>query len=413
VRLRVEERAAAELRNQVALYLWARANLEAARELLEVTRAAIEQRFGANDPELATALSTLGKVQHAQGDLIAARTSHERALAIRKRRRWRDPIALAWSLGNLGRALRKLGEPERASRLHAEALAILERRRGADDPDVAWSLGNLGRALQDLGDLEGAWVAHKRSLEIRKAKLPESHPDIAWSLRSLGSIHEARDQQDDARACYQHALDIFGAIFPVDHPEVVATRNYLDALRGPAPATEEGFESLFDGVDLRGWRMAGPGGFSVVGGGAIESWGGMGLLWYAERAFADFVLQLEWMATSGDDNSGVFIRFPDPDDDPWVAVDQGYEIQIDDRPSSAWKTGAIYDFSAPTTSAAKPIKTWNLYEVRAVGHHYTVILNGRTVNSYEGNRRLAGYLGLQNHHDGSRVRFRNMRIKTL
>jgi hypothetical protein len=30
------------------------------------------------------------------------------------------------------------------------------------------------------------------------------------------------------------------------------------------------------------------------------------------------------------DNSGVFIRFSDPDADPWNAIKTGYEIQIDD-----------------------------------------------------------------------------------
>src|SRR3712207_7831141 len=46
----------------------------------------------------------------------------------------------------------------------------------------------------------------------------------------------------------------------------------------------------------------------------------------------------------GDDNSGVFVGFPDPGTDPWVAVNRGYEIQIDatDDPDST--TGAIYNF---------------------------------------------------------------------
>ena len=72
---------------------------------------------------------------------------------------------------------------------------------------------------------------------------------------------------------------------------------------------------LFDGKTAegkmpQGWRMAGPGSFEVVDG-ALESAGGMGLLWYSARAFADFVLDLDWQVARVEDNSGVFVRFPD------------------------------------------------------------------------------------------------------
>src|SRR4051794_6380279 len=85
--------------------------------------------------------------------------------------------------------------------------------------------------------------------------------------------------------------------------------------------------ALFDGETSEGgmpegWRMAGPGSFEVVEG-ALESQGGMGLLWYSARAFADFVLDLDWQVARRDDNSGVFVRFPDVGDDPWVEGERG------------------------------------------------------------------------------------------
>jgi hypothetical protein len=165
--------------------------------------------------------------------------------------------------------------------------------------------------------------------------------------------------------------------------------------------------------DLRGWRMAGPGGFHSLGEGVFESQGGMGLLWYSRRTYGDFVLRVDWMATSPEDNSGVFVRFPDPGDDPWVAVHHGYEIQIDDRPSSTYRTGAIYGFAAPIFSAAKPVGSWNEYVITTVGHLYIVELNSQEVNRFTGHRNLSGHIGLQNHDDGSRVRFRNLRIASM
>ena len=90
----------------------------------------------------------------------------------------------------------------------------------------------------------------------------------------------------------------------------------------PVDESAGGFTNLFDGRSLAGWRMAGEGRF-VVGDGALETEGGMGLLWYTRRQFRDFILRVDWRVTQPDDNSGVFVRFPDPGDDPWVAVNQG------------------------------------------------------------------------------------------
>ena len=80
-----------------------------------------------------------------------------------------------------------------------------------------------------------------------------------------------------------------------------------------------------------GWRMAGPGGFRRLPNGIIESYGGPGLFWYAQEAFGDFVLSIEWRIALPEDNSGVFLRAPPLKDDPQPAIERGYEVQIDDR----------------------------------------------------------------------------------
>jgi hypothetical protein len=181
-------------------------------------------------------------------------------------------------------------------------------------------------------------------------------------------------------------------------------------------AIEPGFVSLFNGATLDGWQQAGPGGFTVVDG-ALQSFGGMGLLWYTEKQFGDFILKVDWKVLHFSDNSGVFVRFPDPGDDPWSAVDNGYEVQIDDvgAPNGAPidKTGAIFSFAAPTKVASNPVGEWNFYEIHAVGQRYTVILNGSDVTDFIGQRSTMGYVGLQNHDDTSTVTFRNVRIMEL
>ena len=81
--------------------------------------------------------------------------------------------------------------------------------------------------------------------------------------------------------------------------------------------------------DHAGWRMAGPGGFSWLPDGIVESYDGPGLFWYPYEIFEDFVLSVAWRITHPDDNSGGFLRFPPLTDSPQPAIERGYEVQID------------------------------------------------------------------------------------
>jgi hypothetical protein len=171
---------------------------------------------------------------------------------------------------------------------------------------------------------------------------------------------------------------------------------------------------LFNGKDMIGWRMAGKGNFTVEDG-ALVTHGGMGMLWYEGRKFADFTLQVEWKAADKCNNSGVFVRFPEKSDDPWHAVNKGYEIQIDDcdKKGLMFQTGSIYSFHPVTKVASKPAGEWNLFEISVVGQRYTVVLNGEKVNEFEGTRGNDGYVGLQNHDLISRISFRRVRVKEI
>jgi hypothetical protein len=179
---------------------------------------------------------------------------------------------------------------------------------------------------------------------------------------------------------------------------------------------ENHFTILFDGKSLDGWKMAGEGKFIVMENKkALLSDGGMGLLWHTKKKYNDFILKLEWRVLHQDDNSGVFVRFPNPDNDPQIAVNNGYEIQIDDlgKPDGdeIHKTGAIYNLAAPSKIVSKPVGKWNSLEIKVIKQNYTVIINNQKITDFIGNRQLEGYVGLQNHDDKSKVSFRNIRIK--
>ncbi|MBI4605751.1 MAG: DUF1080 domain-containing protein [Planctomycetes bacterium] len=179
-----------------------------------------------------------------------------------------------------------------------------------------------------------------------------------------------------------------------------------------APVDDDGFTPLLDPALLPGWAQCGPGRFAVVDGVATAV-GGMGLWYYGARQFGNFVLRGEFLQVDPGADSGIFVRFPDPGDDPWVAVHQGYEVEIGEDRVFEGGTGSIYSFQAPSALPLRPAGSWNEYEVACIGHEYSVVLNGRLINRYRGSRGLKGYVGLQNYDDGKTFRHRRTRIREL
>src|SRR5690606_11965998 len=191
---------------------------------------------------------------------------------------------------------------------------------------------------------------------------------------------------------------------------------------------EEQFIPLFRGT-LTDWQMAGNSRFHIIDREILESEGGPGILWYTQRVFADFVLSVDWRLFNLEDNSGVYLRFPplgheDPEHDWQLADRQGYEVQIDDRGydpdtktinSPLHLTGAVYKLAPARTHASRPVGEWNAFMIEAQGHRLAVKLNSDPVSELlaDGSRLLAGHIGLQAHHAGSRVQFRNIRIREL
>jgi hypothetical protein len=185
----------------------------------------------------------------------------------------------------------------------------------------------------------------------------------------------------------------------------------------PPPADETGFRPLFGTKSSDGWAQCGQGHFTLTNG-VATSHGGMGLWWFTNRMFTNFVLRGEWRFENRESDSGVFVRFPDPGQDPWIAVKRGHELELGDDPAgreSAWRTGALYPFQPPTHVPTKPLGEWNSYEFIAASQTYLVRINGETVTVWTDpkQRTVSGHIGLQNYATGKGTQHRRMRIKEL
>ncbi|GAA1259460.1 MULTISPECIES: OmpL47-type beta-barrel domain-containing protein [Streptomyces] len=214
------------------------------------------------------------------------------------------------------------------------------------------------------------------------------------------------------------------------------------------PGQTEGYRKIFDGTQgsLDKWEQVGGGKFGLNADGSITSSTtveGMGMLWFPQRKYGDFSLKLQWRDDApgtGNANGGVFVRFPWVHDHPeesrpeWVAIKYGHEVQVLDKPDGdMYKTGSIYGFDRVGLAGAGVTQkgTWNDYEIRVVGQHFSILRNGVLINEFDntggqvfepprgddpgtdGRRFSSGYVGLQVHSTTDVISYRDIRVKEL
>ncbi|MBM3833915.1 MAG: DUF1080 domain-containing protein [Verrucomicrobia bacterium] len=240
-----------------------------------------------------------------------------------------------------------------------------------------------------------------------KANLVLTNPRYKEGNRTIALTKGKIQLQSEAAEIFYRKVEI--------RPIVEVPKEFLQEVPLPQ-AGEEGFVSLFGKDANDGWSQCGPGHFTLENG-AATGHGGMGLWWHKNKQFGNFILRGEFMQEQEIADSGVFVRFPDPVQDPWIAVRKGHEVEIGDpKPANAKDaTGSIYPFHGPVEVPVKPLGEWNDYEIVCNGHNYSVRLNGKLINTWTdtSQRSSSGYIGLQNYNDGKVVRHRKLRIREL
>lgn len=207
----------------------------------------------------------------------------------------------------------------------------------------------------------------------------------------------------------------------------------------------EGFQPLYTGVDLSGWKVeSGNFGPWRTNDWILECDGASDrtnqLLW-TEQVFGDFVLMVDWRLTKEPGlakfpqvsvPSGEFERNADGtmklveslETLKSAIVLRGLrtallEISSDPRGSGgvsvirSQQTDAVGKAIRPSTKADKPLGEWNRFEITLRGDQLTVVLNGKTVVNQA---RLAGAPregAIALRHRGTSVQFANLFIKKL
>lgn len=196
----------------------------------------------------------------------------------------------------------------------------------------------------------------------------------------------------------------------------------------PIPEGEGEWRAIFNGKDKEGWVMCGPGELKLEDGDLV-TYGGMGMLWYEREKFGDCEIRIVFRLTDAGDNAGAFIRIPERPLSPMQAVNQGYEVQIDNNDDEWHRTGCLYSITKAREKVSPAVGEDATFLITLDGPRTVVRVNGIVVTDftegdpvpakkkiYEPNRGIRpneGYIGLQNHGGHAHVRFRDVSVRPL
>jgi hypothetical protein len=190
-------------------------------------------------------------------------------------------------------------------------------------------------------------------------------------------------------------------------------------------ADEGGWQSLFDGKSLDGWKAADHGECFKIEDGAIVAGGGpMAHLFYmgpvGNHDFKNFELKAEVKVTPGS-NSGIFFHT-----EPQSGfLKKGYEAQICNTCVDKRRTGSLLIVKDILDTSPAKDDQWFEYHVIVSGKRITLKVDGETTVDYtepENPERPAGRerrilshgpIALQAHDPNSTVLYRSIKIKVL
>ena len=185
---------------------------------------------------------------------------------------------------------------------------------------------------------------------------------------------------------------------------------------------EEGFQDLFDGRSLAGWKASEHTDSWSVADGAIVCHGPRSHLFYVG---ADPAAPAEWknfhfkaeVLTKPRANAGIYFH-THFQDKGWPST--GHEAQVNNSHGDPVRTGSLYNVVKNFDAPAKDGE-WFTEEVIVEGDRIVIKVDGKTIVDHveksaeikDGRKLSSGTFALQAHDPGSEVHFRNIRVKRL
>ena len=173
-------------------------------------------------------------------------------------------------------------------------------------------------------------------------------------------------------------------------------------------AQNDGWERIFNGKNLDGWKANELPENWTVENGVIVGQGARSHLFYTKEKFKN----LHFKATvklNNKGNSGMYFRAEFGPGWP-----KGYEAQVENSSGDPKKTGSLYNF-ANFYEQIIPDDTWWTQEIIANGNHIIIKVNDKVITDFvdEKNSFTDGFVAFQQHNLGSVVMYKDVMIKRL
>jgi len=189
-----------------------------------------------------------------------------------------------------------------------------------------------------------------------------------------------------------------------------------------ASAEEPGFQTLFDGKSLSGWKASEHAESWKLEGGELVCHGPRSHLFYIggdpahPAEWTNFHFKAEVMTKPGA-NSGIYFHTT-YQEEGWPS--KGHEAQVNNTQKDPVRTGSLYNVVKNFEAPAKDGE-WFTEEVIVEGNRIRILVDGRTIVDHvektdqikDGRRLSKGTFALQAHDPDSEVHYRNIRVKRL
>ena len=185
-----------------------------------------------------------------------------------------------------------------------------------------------------------------------------------------------------------------------------------------------GWQLLFDGKSLNGWKASENQGSFTVQDGLLVVFGKRSHLFYTGPVggakFKNFELQLD-IRTFAKANSGVYFH-TEYQETGWP--NKGYEVQVNNTHKDVKKGAGLYAIQDNLAAPAKD-EEWYTMRIRVEGKRVQTFVNGRQVVDYteeanpprpeamKGRLISSGTFAIQGHDPESKVHFRNIKVRVL
>jgi CHAT domain-containing protein/tetratricopeptide (TPR) repeat protein len=189
-----------------------------------------EREFGADHPNTAVSLNSLGLVYRGLGRLKEAEDAFRRAAAIQEHARGPDDPQIIVSLNNIASTLIEAERFSDAESLLRRAQKIGAAKLPADDPLRLDTLANLARVASGKAEMDEAEALMKQVVAARERTLGIDHPRFADALHNLGAFYQLEGRYEEAESLLQRALTIRERVLGRDHPDVATSLDTLASL---------------------------------------------------------------------------------------------------------------------------------------------------------------------------------------